>query len=136
MIRLELKGGGTGYFYTLEMSKRVVLFNCHETENKINQTFCVNDILSSHLKCQLPWDQISNSSLEVCSGKERVKELYNATVSMAESSAMDTEINNRCFLVPNCETRSWFPTDGNFVKTSIDKNETQITFYTAAGSKV
>ena len=135
MIRLELKGEGTGYFYNLEMYKNELLFDCHKPEHQIYLSSCVNDILSSCLKCQLPWDQISNSSLEVCSGKEKVKELYNATVSMAESSAMDTEINNKCFLVPNCETRSWFPTDGNFVKTGIDKNETQITFYTAAGSK-
>ena len=49
--------------------------------------------------CQLPWDPISNSSLEVCSGKEKVKEFHNATIAMAESSAMDAEINNKCLMV-------------------------------------
>ena len=136
MIRLELKGGGSGYFYHLEMFKRVVLFNCNNPENKIHQSSCVNVILSNHLKCQLPWDLISNSSLEVCSGKEKVKEFYNATSSMAESSAMDTEINNRCFLVPNCESRSWSLTNGNSVNKGINANVTKIEFYISAGSKV
>ena len=136
MIRIELKGGGTGYFYNIEMSKRMLLFNCNQPNKKIQQSSCVNGILSSHLKCQLPWDLISNSSLEVCSGKEKVKEFYNATSSMADSSAMDTEINNKCYSVPNCEIRSWSLISGNSVNKGINPNVTKIEFYIAAGSKV
>ena len=138
MIRLELKGEGTGYFYSLEMSKSELLFNCHKPENKICLSSCINNILSSHLKCQLPWDPIGNSNLELCSGNGKVLEFYNATVSLAESSVMDTEINKICLLVPNCETRFWSLTNGNLIKSAEggNLNETLIEVYTAAGSKV
>ena len=138
MIRLELKGEGTGYFYNLEMSKSELLFNCHKPENKIYLASCINNILSIHLKCQLPWDPIGNSSLELCSGKGKVEEFYNATVSLAESSVMDTEIKKRCLLVPNCETRFWSLRNGNLLKSAEggNLNETLIEVYTAAGSKV
>ena len=132
MIRLELKGEGTGYFYSLEMSKSELLFNCHKPENKICLSSCINNILSSHLKCQLPWHPISNSSLEVCTGKEKVKEFHNATIALAESSAMDAEINNKCLMVPNCETRSWSLTHGDFIKEDkhLNQNETSIRLFT------
>ena len=138
MIRLELKGEGTGYFYNLEMSKSELLFNCHKPENKIYLASCINNILSIHLKCQLPWDPIGNSSLELCSGKGKVEEFYNATVSLAEGSVMDTEIKKRCLLVPNCETRFWSLRNGNLLKSAEggNLNETLIEVYTAAGSKV
>ena len=66
----------------------------------------------------------------------KVKEFYNATSSMADSSAMDTEINNKCFLVPNCEIRSWSLISGNSVNKGINTNVTKVEFYIAAGSKV
>ena len=138
MIRLELKGEGTGYFYNLEMSKSELLFNCHKPENKIYLASCINHILSIHLKCQLPWDPIGNSSLELCTGKGKVEEFYNATVSLAEGSEMDTEIKKRCLLVPNCETSFWSLRYGNLLKSAEggNLNETLIEVYTAAGSKV
>ena len=138
MIKLELRGGGSGYRYRLEMSKIALLFSCHKPEDKIYLSSCINNILSSHLKCQLPWHPISNSSLEVCTGKEKVKEFHNATIALAESSAMDAEINNKCLMVPNCETRSWSLTNGNFIKEvkSINQNETSIKLFTPGGSKV
>ena len=138
MIRLQLREGGSGYFYYVEMSKSVFLFNCHKPEDKIHLSSCINSILSSRLKCQLPWDPISNSSLEVCSGKEKVIEFHNATIAMAESSAMDAEINNKCLMVPNCETRFWSLTNGNFIKKDehVNQNETSISLYMPAGSKV
>ena len=138
MIRLELKGEGTGYFYNLEMYKNELLFNCHKPEHKIYLSSCVNTILSSCLKCQLPWDPIVNSSLELCTGKDKVEEFYNATVSLAESSVMNNEINKICLLVPNCETRFWYLTNGNLIKSAEggNLNETLIEVYTEAGSKV
>ena len=138
MIRLELREGGSGYFYYAEMSKRELLFNCHEPDEKIYLSSCINSILSSRLNCQLPWDAISNSRLEVCSGKEKVKEFHNATIAMAESSLLDAEINDKCLMVPNCETRFWTLTNLNFIKEDKETNlnETLIDLNTAAGSKV
>ena len=138
MIRLQLREGGSGYFYYVEMSKSVFLFNCHKPEDKIHLSSCINSILSSRLKCQLPWDPISNSSLEVCSGKEKVIEFHNSTIAMAKSSAMDAEINNKCLMVPNCETRFWSLTNGNFIKKDehVNQNETSISLYMPGGSKV
>ena len=138
MIRLELRGGGTGYFTHLEMSKRELLFNCHKPEEKIYLSSCINNVLSRQLKCQLPWDPISKSSFELCSGKEKVKEFHNATIAMAESSLLDAEINDKCLMVPNCETRFWTLTNLNFIKEDKETNlnETLIDLNTAAGSKV
>ena len=51
---------------------------------------------------------------------------------------MNTEINKKCLLVPNCETRFWSLTNGNLLKSAEggNLNETLIEVYTAAGSKV
>ena len=57
---------------------------------------------------------------------------------MAESSLLDAEINDKCLMVPNCETRFWTLTNLNFIKEDKETNlnETLIDLNTAAGSKV
>ena len=133
MIKVQLEGPGTGYHYHLVMTKRVLLFNCHQSVDKIYQTSCINGILCNHMKCQLPWDKIGSSNLEVCTGYNKVEQFYNAFKALTENPELEEEINKKC-LKPNCETRTWTPKDWNAIKHK--GNETEINFYIPAGSKV
>ena len=104
----------SGYLLKLQFDKQIKTqnikksnYNCNE-ENSYRFMDCMENYYSKKLGCILPWTQENtNQNLNICTGKEKFREYKNLSMSILHTEIQNDLKNDECFIVPNCEKRSW-----------------------------